>query len=295
MKRFIALSIAAAMVCTSAISEASIIRFDTVPSFAPNAFGSPSWSGYVSNAHTALMGNPVTNVGDRTTDPTAFELVDSANPTSPIIEIDPKEMIVTTFNSWRGTAPPVGAAFAAELGNRVQFGFALETDGNGQINIANLLIGWTKHWMDNDAEMGTSSIILEPLTQGSFSADTYTAETIGVLYGDDGALGGGDDTILTSGTGLVDAIYSVGVGDGLLPEDVEGATDQEKIDLFVANLLAADHPPQKLTTSYTVTLDVNEQLMSAATIFLTPEPGSLVTITPAIAVLAAFLRRRRKW
>lgn len=294
MKRLTALSIAAAMVCTSAISEASIIRFDTVPSYAPNAFGSPSWSGYVSNAHTALMGDPATNLGDRTTDPTAFELVDSANPTAPEIEVDPKEMIATSFNSWRGTAPPVGAAFANELGNRIQFGFALETDGNGQIDIANLEIEWTKHWMNNDADMLTSSIILNPLTQGNFSADAYTSETIGVRYGANGAPGGGDDTILTSGTGLVDAIYSVGVGDGLVPEEVDGASNQEEIDLFVANLLAADHPPQKLKTSYNIKLDVNEELMSMSTIFLTPEPGTLVTIFPVIGVLAAYLRRRRK-
>ena len=292
MKRLTALTIAAAVVCTS-ITQASVVRFDVVPSYGPNAFGSPSWSGYVSNAHTALMGNPATNVGDRTSDPTAFELVDPANPTAPVTLVDPIEMIVTPFNSWRGVAGPA-VPFDGEFGNRVQFGFALETDGNGRIDIANLNVQWTKHWMNNDVAMETSSIIIDPLTQGTLSTDAYTAETIGVLYGGDGALGGGDDTILTSGTGPVDAIYSVGVGDGLLPEDVGGATDQEEIDLFVTNLLSKDHPAQKLKTSYTVTLDSNEQLMSMSTIFLVPEPNSLVTILPGLGFLTFFARRRKK-
>ena len=293
MTRLIALSIAMAMVCLSTNSKASIVRFDTVPSLAPNAFATPSWSGYVSNAHLSLMGNPATNIGDRTIDPTAFELVDVVNPNAPQNEVDPKEMIATTFNSWRGIAPPDGEAFIDQFGNRVQFGFALETDGNGQIDISSLDIMWTKHWMNNDPEMATSSIILNPLTQGTFSTDAYTMETIGVRYGPDGALGGGDDTILTSGTGLVDAIYSVGVGDGFVPEEVEVATDQEEIDLFIRNLLAAEHPPQKLKMTYAVLLDVNEQLVSESTIFLTPEPGTLVTMLPIVGMITMSLRRRR--
>ena len=90
-----------------------------------------------------------------------------------------------------------------------------------------------------------------------------------------------------------DSIYSVGVGDGFLVDEVAGATDQEEIDLFVANLLAPDHTPQKLKTTYTVTLDSNEQLMSMSTIFLVPEPASLVTMLPGLGFLIAFLRRRR--
>jgi len=292
MKRLTALTIAAAMVCTS-ISQAAIVRFDVVPSYGPNAFGSPSWSGYLSNAQTALMMGSPANIGDRNTDPTAFELVDPANPFAPANEIQPSEMIVTPFNSWRGMAGP-SAPFAGEFGNRVQFGFALETDGFGQLDIATLDIEWTKQWMNNDAAMDTSAIILDPLTQGTFLTATYTAATIGVLYGGDGAVGGGDDTILSSGTGPVDAIYSVGVGAGLLPDDIGGATDQEEIDLFIGNLLSANHPAQKIKTSYTVMLDSGEQLMSMSTVFLVPEPASLITMIPALGFLLAFARRRRK-
>lgn len=291
MKRLIAFTIAAAVVCSSSISQAAIL-LDVYPAFAPNAFGSPSWSAYVTNAHTGIM-SPVGDVGDRTTDPTAFELVDSSNPSAPTNQIQPSEMIVTPFNSWRGMAGPTGA-FAGEFGNRVHFPFAITTTGNNQVDIANLAIEWTKHWMDNDAAMATSSIILDPLETGTLSSDTYTAETIGVTYGADGALGGGDDTILTSGTGLVDAIFSVGVGDGLLPEEVAGATDQEEIDLFIGNLLDGSHPPQKLKTTYAITLDVNEQLMAMSTVFLVPEPTSLVTMLPGLGLLGVLFRRRKK-
>ena len=297
MKRLKSLALACtALACMfTSLAEAAIIRFDIAPAFAPNSSSSSSFNGWAANALTAMQSSSIANISDRnapTNDATAFELVDSANPTSPANLINPSEMIVTSFNSWRGVAPPA-SPFGAELGNRVHFPFALETDSNMKIDIANLDINWTKHWMDNDAAMATSTIIQDPLTSGTFSTASYTDLTIGVDFGGDGALGGGDDTILTSGTGAVDAIYSVGVGDGFLVDEIAGATDQEEIDAFVSNLLASDHTPQKLKTTYTVTLDSNEQLMSMSTIFLVPEPVSLVTMLPGIGILVAYLRRRR--
>ena len=156
-----------------------------------------------------------------------------------------------------------------------------------RIDIANLNINWTKHWMNNDAAMATSPTIVDPLTSGTFQSASYTDETIGVRFLPDGTV----DEILTSGTGLVDAIYSVGVGDGLLPDDVDGATDQEEIDLFLRNF--ADHPEQKLKTTYVIELDTNEEIMSMATVFVIPEPKSLVTMLPVLWILAAYLRRWR--
>ncbi len=287
MKRLKAFTVAAAMVCTvSSLSEAAIIRFDVAPAYAPNSVSS-SFSGWAANAITSMRAATPINISDRnptTNNPTAFELVSGP--------VDPAEMIVTDFNSWRGIAPPV-APFGTEYGNRVHFPFAIETDANMKIDIANLNISWQKHWMDNDAAMGTSTIIDNPQTTGSLSTNEYTNLTVGVLFGADGVSGGGDDTVLTSGTGAVDAIYSVGVGDGFLVDEIAGATDQAEIDAFVSGLLASDHSPQKLKTTYTVTLDSSEQLMSMSTIFLVPEPASSVTILPGLGLLIAFFRRRK--
>ena len=267
MKRLVSVSITLGIGCLfTSFSDASIVRFDVVPAFAPNGTSSsPSWNTWVSNAIAALMDNPVTISGDQSIDPTAYELVDPSSPTAPTNEIQPFRMMVTTFDSWMGIAP---GAFAPEFGNRVHFGFALETNGRMKINIADLDIQWTKHWMNNDVDMDTSSIIVDPITQGSFGDRNFTDALVGVVYGADGALGGGDDTVHTSGDADVDAIYYVGAGDGFEPVDVPGATDQEEINLFVHNLLADDHPPQQLKTTYTITFD-STQVTSMSTIFTT--------------------------
>ena len=273
MKRLVSVSITLGMGCLfTSLSHAAIVRFDVVPAFAPNGTSSsPSWNAWVANAIAALMNDPVTASGDQSIDPTTYELVDPSSPTAPTNEIQPSRMMVTPFNSWMGLAP---GAFAPEFGNRVHFGLALETDGNMKINIADLDIQWTKHWMNNDMDMETSSIVLDPITAGSFGGRDFSDALVGVDYGADGALGGGDDTVYTAGDADVDAIYYVGVGDGFEPDDVPGATDQEEINLFVHNLLAEDHPPQQLKTTYTITVD-NTQLISMSTIFTTdlPEPS----------------------
>lgn len=271
MKRLVSVSITLGMGCIfTSFSDASLVRFDVVPAFAPNgASSSPSWNAWVSNAIAALIDNPVTTSGDQSIDPTAYELVDPSSPTAPTNEIRPSRMMVTSFNSWMGNAP---GAFSSEFGNRVHFGFALETNGRMKVNIADLDIQWTKHWMNNDMDMETSSIIVDPITVGSFGDRHFSDALVGIDYGADGALGGVDDTVHTSGDADVDAIYYVGVGDGFEPVDVPGATDQEEINLFVHNLLAADHPPQQLKTTYAITFD-STQVTSMSTIFTTGFTG----------------------
>lgn len=73
------------------------ITVDVHASSAPNAFGSPSWAGYVVNALQALENNLSTN-GNRATDPTGYERAPS--------QIPPGEIAVSSFNSWRGVVSP---------------------------------------------------------------------------------------------------------------------------------------------------------------------------------------------
>ncbi len=303
MKRLVSVSIILGIVCAiSSQVNASITRFDVIPAYAPNGpTASPSWGGWVTNAIAELRMLPASTTvrGAPDYDPTAYE----TTPADPNTPIQPSEMIVTADPSWRGGAANTvgwdgpGNEFAAENGNRVHFGFALETDGNMKVNVADLAIEWTKRWMNNDEAMDTSSIILDPISMGSFGDRNYTAELVGVEYGADGQpdwmSGNSDDVLHTSGDAAVDAIYYVGAGDGLEPETVDGATTQEEIDLFISNLLSADHPAQKLKVSYTITLDTNEQLMGMSTIFLVPEPASLITMLAGLGCLT-FIKRRRK-
>ena len=74
----------------------------------PNGLnGAPSFPGWVSNTITGLSGGFV-DVGNFSTDPTAFHLVTSTSVRDVIPTAD--------FNSWRGNASPTGA-FASEWGN----------------------------------------------------------------------------------------------------------------------------------------------------------------------------------
>ena len=57
-----------------------------VASPAPNIFGSPSWAGYVINALNSLE-NDLGEIGNRSTDPTAYSIFDPGS------LIDPSEII----------------------------------------------------------------------------------------------------------------------------------------------------------------------------------------------------------
>src|SRR5262249_11766353 len=48
------------------------------------------------------------------------------------------DILATDFNSWRGNAPPVGAAFANEYGNRIFFAVALQDTTGATIDLAKL-------------------------------------------------------------------------------------------------------------------------------------------------------------
>lgn len=302
MKRLVSVSIILGIGCTlTSIAHASIKRFEVIPAYAPNGpTASPSWGGWVNNAIAELRKLPASSAvrGAPDYDPTAYETI----PADASMPIQPSEIIVTVDPSWRGGADDTvgwdgpGNEFADENGNRAHFGFALETDGNMKLDVATLNIQWEKHWMNNDELMGTSEIILDPMTLGAFGDRNFTDALVGVEYGADGEpdwiSGNSDDILHISGTSAVDAIYYVGVGDGLEPDQIEGATTQEEIDLFISNLLSADHPAQKLKVSYTITLDTNEPLMAMSTIFLVPEPTSWITMVFGLASFM-FIKRRR--
>ena len=166
---------------------------------APNAFGSPSFPGWQSNAVNAMMNGavPTGTVGT----PEYFQT--QGNVLASWIS-------VTSFPSWMGTADPgtvFGPGFAAELGNRGTF--PLFVDGNGgQFSIS---------------QLGFSAVSSDPGNVLGFSFGTgsynYGPGYVGIQFGGNGVLGGGDDILITGGlnTQLVDALAGRGSGNALWP------------------------------------------------------------------------------
>ena len=170
------------------------------PSVAPNFYGSPSWSGYQTNAMTGLQTN--TNVvGNRATNPTGY--------IGGLTSINPSGIEVTSFPSWDGVANPSGA-FASELGNRLHFGVTITSAKPFDLAEVSFSIA------SNDA--GNSLGYVDNLVGTNFGSGSR----IGINYGADGILGTGDDIIYNasnpgSDTSKINVLYYVGAGNAEWP------------------------------------------------------------------------------
>ncbi|HMS55856.1 MAG TPA: Ig-like domain-containing protein [Fimbriimonadaceae bacterium] len=177
---------------------------------APNAFGSPNWEAYLSNAITSLK-DELGSTGDRTLDPAGYQEV---------TQIPWKDIVVSGFNSWRGVAAP-GAPFHAEYGNRLHFGVRIQ--GNGRrIKLSDVEVTMTSSDPNNDLgftqDWGALSI-------------PYSTRRTGLDYGPDRDRGTLDDFMVTSGPGTteVDELIFIGLGNAW-DATFESGTDQEKLE-----------------------------------------------------------------
>lgn len=242
-----------------------------VPSSAPNGYGSPSWSGYMANAMTSL-GSGGGNIGDRSTSPTAYEVAGGT--------IEPGDIMVTSFKSWRGTLNPVGA-FASELGNRLHFGLHAVGDGNARFCLEDLTF-----------ELHSSDPSDTLLFTGDFLGYGYTGTSrYGVDWGTDRTPGTADDTVYATGNGttLVDEIVYVGVGnawwpggDDPTPSNPAGGA-QAALDDTVA-WIAANYPIN-VSCSYSI-----QTYTGSASVVVLPEPAT----TGLLALGGLCLARRRR-
>lgn len=232
------------------------------PSVAPNAFGSPSYDGYVANAIFALE-NGLTSYGTPGT-PQYYQQ------TSQIL---PNQMIVTGFPSWLGLADPgtvFGPAFANELGNRPLFGIVI--DGNGsKISIDQLSLSATS----NDP----GHLLAFAFGAGSYN---YSSNYVGIING------AGGPTFVTGGpnTQLVDMIVGRGSGnafdaycDGCTIADQQAAIDALSPDFAVMNQFTGTYSYGALATG-------------SATFDVTPEPATCSFMLAGL-VLAGVLKVRR--
>lgn len=247
------------------------IAIDVVPSSAPNAYGSASWAGYITNTLTGLE-NGLTQVGDRQTDPAGYSAI-----TNGIYE--PGDTMVTSFKSWRGFADPGtqwGSQFANELGNRMHFGLHAMGDGAVRFALADVTFDITS----SDGVLNYA---------GDFVGLDYSSNRFGVDWGPDRQRGGGDDVVYNSGNGttLVDEIVYVGVGNAYWPQASGGQTDQEAIDEVVAWII--DHNVS-MVGSYSIAGTDGGTYDGSVGLAL-PTPGGLVLL--GLAGLGLTRRRGR--
>ncbi|HKV38203.1 MAG TPA: HYR domain-containing protein [Blastocatellia bacterium] len=243
------------------IRPQAAVSLQVAASEAPNLLGSPSFAGWEANELTALQ-NGMTSIGNPATTPTAYFQV---------TQRDDRGNIVTGFPSWQGIANPgtaFGSAFAAEVGNRVHFGFHIVGNGT-QFKLSN--IQFHLHGTDVGDSFGLD---------GDFSAASYSPARVGLNYGPDRIKGTPDDFTVTSGAGtqLVDELTYVGVGTALAPDGVTcTGTTQATLDCVKGQYDAII--PFSLTTSYDLFDDSSNLLANGSATVLFKTFGNCVSIT----------------
>ena len=244
------------------------------PTLAPNAFGSPSYTSWVSNSIYAQEHN-LTSYGTANS-PTHYQAQNV---------VGAAESIVTGFPSWKGSADPgtaYGSQYANELGNRMLFG--VEINGNGtQFSLSNLSFQAVSS--DSGNALGFA------FGTGSYS---YSDQYVGFLKGADGILFTADDVLITSGanTQLVDGLIGRGSGASLAAycDGCTTAQQQQAINDAASYFTA----PTTFTGTYSLSGATGSNsftiLPAAAAV---PEPASWAMMMMGVGVLGGALRRRR--
>jgi hypothetical protein len=254
------------------------------PSLAPNAFGSPSYDAYVSNATTALE-TGVTSYGTQGTPAYYQQLANNST-------ISANQVVVTGFPSWLGQANPgtaFGPAFANELGNRLLFGLVItSTDPSQTFSISDLSFTATT----TDTTPAPNNLAFSFAT-GSYS---YSNQYVGVIYGAGGASNTSTWTYVTSGpnTQQVNAIYGRGSGNAYaVYNDGSGTPLQTQLDNAISAI-----PTQSLTGTYSIdgvtgsaTININAVQDPDA---VAPEPSTLASACVGVLALGLVAWRRKR-
>jgi hypothetical protein len=218
-----------ALLAAGARAQAQGVSITVIPALAPNAYGSPNWSAWVSNATTALI-NGCSTYGDPSS-PSYYQRAPAV--------ISVTNNIVTGFPSWNSRANPgavYGANFANESGNRIQFGIDIK-GGTNLISISQL--SFSAHSSDTNNSLDFT------FGQGSYN---YSASYVGIIYGP-----GGTNTYITSGpaTQPVNEIVGRGSGNAWDTYDTSGnvTSQQSNLDLLISQF---GSQPFNFSGTYTI-------------------------------------------
>ncbi len=255
-------------------AQASNITLDIFASSAPNVFGSPSWNAYAANALNSLN-NGLGTTGNRNLSPTAYEVLNGT--------FAPGDVMVTSFNSWRGVAnPPL--PFAGEYGNRIHFG--LHAYGNGQLDSQFRLNTLTFYINSSDTLLNWS---------GNFVGYDFNGTTsYGINWGADRVKGGIGDTIITgagSGSVLIDELVYVGVGNAYWPQDIAQMADTTAYiydeELSITGGYCVYDAANQNGFCQSRTVDVQVAPVSGSV----PEPATLTLLGAGLLALGRFRRK----
>jgi hypothetical protein len=267
----IAAAVAALTVGASSAYASSAVSITVSTTLAPNTFGSPSYAPWVQNAINAQDAG-LSTLG--AAGPTQF------NTTGATMNVTASQGIVTGFNSWMGVADPA-APYQSELGNRMSF--SLVVNGNGQqLEIDKLSFNATSSDAGNVLGFGFG--------EGDYA---YSSDYVGVDFGADGHLGGGDDTFITSGPAnqLVDAIIGRGSGNSIaaLCVGCSPADQQAAIDAQAAYWTS----PATFTGTYTYDNGATGSGTFNIAAAGVPEPAAWTLMIVGFGAAGATLRRRK--
>lgn len=231
------------------------------PSIAPNPFLSPSWNQYAQNAVYAIEYG-LGSYGTAGT-PAYYQRQTTA--------ILPGEVIATSFNSWKGQAPPP-TGYAGEFGNAILFG--LYVSGGGQtFNLGGL--SYTENFFGS-------------LDTFSFAGQAYGYDLVGVYYGPDRIPGTADDVRYGLGNPgddsvAVDVIYFAGLG------AMFWVRDPAELASTISQVL--NNRPPSASGAYSITIG-GVPVSAEGQTFLIPEPGTAGLVLLGLTGVLAWRRRR---
>jgi hypothetical protein len=296
----------AVLAVSAGVASAQNVQLLVKPHSAVNYFGSPSYNAYEANVMTGLLSG-VSAMGDRSTDPLAYQLLNTNANTL----VAPGEMMVTGYPSWRGVAGPTGA-LTSELGNRMTFSLtALGATGADQFSLRQ--IGFEMDGVGTGGPWDYGYVPFAGYAGANPQDDTlfptgydYQPWQVGVQYGADNALGGGDDIILNNGQAgstLVNAVYYFGVGDAYWADFActgpggnaalcdTAAERQGLLDAAAADMTSGQSSPFFLKGTYYINTQAGV-LSAAATVSAIPEPAELGMLIAGLGIVAGVARRR---
>ena len=201
----------------------------------------------------------------------------------------PSQFTDTTglFNSWLGIAP---GSISGEFGNRLYFGVIVKDNVNAQFNLANFV--YQDNFYNNQTIFFNTPF------------DTYDGTTIiGVGYGPNLVLGGGDDVIYNAGqvnTTMVNELYYRGYSNAIAPPPLAPGQTPQQLLTSQANIAAASIaglPAPVVGAGVTTTPGNINTLLAplttqSAAVAGIPEPSIYALFISGLAALA-YARRRR--